>query len=177
MRRNDGMTERTEGRNNGMTDKANTKCPLAISWWGHKNTNVVENVEYFLSSFLKLTSAVAEKSMMPIRGLDGHLCFQIVPKTQTWLWTLSTAYCQVLLKFKTAWTSHSRSKKCFSQAEDMLPDRPKNINLVQDVGCLLSVNFRQIMFSSCRDIKNVSANQMPWGHLCFQINPQKTQTL
>ena len=67
-----------------------------------KNTNMVENVEYFLSSFLKFTSAVAEKSMMPIRGLDGHLCFQIVPKTQTWLWTLSTASCQVLLKFKTA---------------------------------------------------------------------------
>ena len=27
----------TEGRNDGMTDKANTKCPLAILWRGHKN--------------------------------------------------------------------------------------------------------------------------------------------
>ena len=26
----------TEGRNEGMTDKANTKCPLAILWRGHK---------------------------------------------------------------------------------------------------------------------------------------------
>ena len=30
----DGMTE---GRNDGRTDKANTKCPLAILWRGHKN--------------------------------------------------------------------------------------------------------------------------------------------
>ena len=29
-------TERTEGRNDGRTDKANTKCPLAILWRGHK---------------------------------------------------------------------------------------------------------------------------------------------
>ena len=28
----------TEGRNDGMTDKANTKCPLAILWRGHKKT-------------------------------------------------------------------------------------------------------------------------------------------
>ena len=27
----------TEGRNDGRTDKANTKCPLAILWQGHKN--------------------------------------------------------------------------------------------------------------------------------------------
>ena len=27
----------TEGRKDGMTDKANTKCPLAILWRGHKN--------------------------------------------------------------------------------------------------------------------------------------------
>ena len=31
--RNDG---RTEWRKDGMTDKANTKCPLAILWRGHK---------------------------------------------------------------------------------------------------------------------------------------------
>ena len=28
----------TEGRKDGMTDKANTKCPLAILWRGHKNS-------------------------------------------------------------------------------------------------------------------------------------------
>ena len=27
----------TEGWKDGMTDKANTKCPLAILWRGHKN--------------------------------------------------------------------------------------------------------------------------------------------
>ena len=36
----DGMTE---GRKDGMMDKANTKCPLAILWWGHKNCHVFPN--------------------------------------------------------------------------------------------------------------------------------------
>ena len=39
MGRNDGMTE---GRKDGRTDKANTKCPLAILWRGHKNCTLYE---------------------------------------------------------------------------------------------------------------------------------------
>ena len=30
----------TEGRKDGMTDKANTKCPLAILWWGHNKNSI-----------------------------------------------------------------------------------------------------------------------------------------
>ena len=39
--RNDRMTE---WRKDGRTDKANTKCPLAILWRGHKNIDVCETL-------------------------------------------------------------------------------------------------------------------------------------
>ena len=34
-----------EGRNDGRTDKANTKSPLAILWRGHKKRNLQYSIE------------------------------------------------------------------------------------------------------------------------------------
>ena len=39
----------TEGRNDGRKDKANTKCPLAILWRGHKNVKCFIAVINFFS--------------------------------------------------------------------------------------------------------------------------------
>ena len=36
----------TEWRKDGMTDKANTKCPLAILWRGHKNWSYIHVYEW-----------------------------------------------------------------------------------------------------------------------------------
>ena len=50
---------------------------------GPKNTNLVEGVEIFLSSFVEFRSAVSEeksKMSQPIRGQGGHLVFPIGPK-------------------------------------------------------------------------------------------------
>ena len=53
----------TEGRNDGRTDKANTKCPLAILWRGHKKDNqwrICESLTgvdvYFLETAKQSTS-------------------------------------------------------------------------------------------------------------------------
>ena len=41
--------DRTEWQNDGMTDKANTKCPLAILWRGHKNPSQQHLQQYVYS--------------------------------------------------------------------------------------------------------------------------------
>ena len=41
----------TEGRNDGRTDKANTKCPLAILWRGHKKHEL-----YYCSALIEVRS-------------------------------------------------------------------------------------------------------------------------
>ena len=57
----DGMTE---GRNDGMTDKANTKCPLAILWRGHKNK--IFNEIYLLSlPLIELAVKIRPEDVLP----------------------------------------------------------------------------------------------------------------
>ena len=66
-----------------------TICHLLTDWpgWpsfvfpiGPKNTNLVEDIEIFLSSFIAGHSGVSEeksKMSQPIRSQDGHLIFPI----------------------------------------------------------------------------------------------------
>ena len=52
-----------------------------------------------------------------------------------------------------------------------LPTGPKHTNLIEDVEFLASNKVRQIRFSGFREqVKNVSANQRPGGHLRFPIS-------
>ena len=54
---------------------------------------------------------------------------------------------------------------------------PENTNLVhKNIEILLSVKFRWILFSSFREVKNVSANQRPGWPSCFFRSAWKTQT-
>ena len=57
----------TEGRNDGRTDKANTKCPHAILWQGHKNQkatctkldgDALNKIRYYLSTSSPWTDAL-----------------------------------------------------------------------------------------------------------------------
>ena len=61
----------------------------------------------------------------------------------------------------------------------VLPIRPKNTNLVEDVEILLpgKLKFCQIPFSSFRgEVQNLSANQRPGRLSLFSDRPEKTQT-
>ena len=54
------------------------------------------------------------------------------------------------------------------------PIRPKNKNLVEDVGILHPVKFRSIPFSGFRgEVKYLSANQRPGRPSCFSDPPEK----
>ena len=57
----------------------------------------------------------------------------------------------------------------------VFPIDPKNTNLVEDVGILLSFKFRWIPFSDFRgEVENVSANQRPGRPSCFSDRPKNT---
>ena len=56
----------------------------------------------------------------------------------------------------------------------VFPNNPKNTNLVEDVEILLPIKFCWIPFSGFREVKNVSANQRPWGPSCFSNWPKNT---
>ena len=43
--------------------------------------------------------------------------------------------------------------------------------LVEDILYLLPVKFRQISFSRCREVENVSVNQAEWAFLFSPISP------
>ena len=59
----------------------------------------------------------------------------------------------------------------------VFPIGPKNTNLVEDIEILLPVKFCWIALSGFRgEVENVSANQMPGGHLVFPIPPPKKKT-
>ena len=63
----------TEGRKDGMTDKANTKCPLAILWLGHKKIKL----------YLQIFSLVA---LTPFLQDCAKVCY--VPYIMTSLFVL-----------------------------------------------------------------------------------------
>ena len=52
------------------------------------------------------------------------------------------------------------------------PTNRKNTNLVEGVECLLPVNFRQIPYSACREVKLSPLIRGHDGHLCFPIGPK-----
>ena len=55
------------------------------------------------------------------------------------------------------------------------PIGPKNTDLVKDVEILLSVKFRQFLFSGFREeVENVSANQRLGRPSCFSDQPENT---
>ena len=51
----------------------------------------------------------------------------------------------------------------------------KNTKLVEDVEILLTVKFRWILFSSIREVENVSANQRPGQPSCFSYRHEKDE--
>ena len=82
--------------------------PRQPSWFGFpigpNNMNLIEDVEYLLSSFLELCSAVAEKKSKmshPTRGQGSHLGYLIHPKNTKlrrgrWDLLLPVKFCGIL---------------------------------------------------------------------------------
>ena len=99
------------------------------------------------------------KMLQPLRGWGGHF-FPIGPITQTLEMTLSSSFLSSVGKFHSAY-SEKRSKMSHpirGWAAILFPIGPKNTNLVEDVEFLLSVQFRQILFSGFREeVENVKS--------------------
>ena len=128
-----------------------------------KNTNLIEGVEdCFLSSFVKIHSAVVEKKSKTVSANQ-------MPRRQSWIsdrhekhkldrgcWELAS--CHVSSK---SIQRLRRSRKMFQPIRGQgghLGWRigTKNTNLVEDVEFLLSVKFRQNLFSGFGgEVKNV----------------------
>ena len=144
---------------------------------GSNNTNLLEGVEFLrLSSFGKFRSAVAEKKIENVSAnqrpaWEVILFFRSARKTKIWQKTLSSCFLSSFSNFRSA-VSEKKSKMSQSNrgrgGHQVFPISPKNTNLVEGVEFLLSVKFRQILFSGFREVENVSTNQRSGGHIVFQ---------
>ena len=115
----------------------------------------------------------------PIRGQGGHLCFPVNLKN-----TNLVEDVEIFLPVKCHEISFSGFRgevKNVSAnlrpglASCFFPIGPKNTNLVEHIEILLPVKFLPLWFSGFREVKNVSANQMPGRPSWFSDQPEKNK--
>ena len=147
---------------------------------GPKNTNLVEEVEIFLSVkfcwilFCGFRGEVENISANQRLGRPSWFFFSIDPKNPNLV-----VDDKISLPFKFCSAVSEQKSKMFQTIRDqgghlVFPISPKNTNLVDDVAILLPVKFRWIPFSGFREVENVSANQMPGQPSCFFDRPENT---
>ena len=123
------------------------RVAIFVYWSSLTNTNLVEDVDILLSVNFRWIS------LSGLRGETNH---------------------NVSANHKQLWSSFFPvGPKNTRVAIFVYWSSLKNTNLVEDVKILHPVKFHCILFSGFRgEIENVSANQMPGGHLVFSIGPK-----
>ena len=111
-----------------------------------KNTNLVEDVEFLIPvKFLQILFSGSDKNLKIYHSVGGKGChlFSISPKNSNLVEYVEIFPCQVSLSFGSL---REEAEKSLNQSETWTVTSffigPGNISLVEDIGVLLSFEFR-----------------------------------